>query len=146
MDSMDYFWLFLLIGLVVVEAMSVNLISIWFAIGALCALIASALFGAPVWLEWTIFIVVSGTTLAGIRPFCKRFLIKKDIATNADRNIGEIAVCTEPIDNVAGTGAVRLSGIVWTARTANGTTVDAGQNVRVDEIKGSKLMVTAVDK
>ncbi|MCL2082243.1 MAG: NfeD family protein [Oscillospiraceae bacterium] len=143
MQGVDFFWLASIVGLVIIEALAVNLISIWFAAGALCALIASLL-GAEPWVAWAVFVLVSGITLAALRPFCKRFLIRKNVATNADRNIGEIAVCTERIDNIKGSGAVKISGIVWTARTLGGSTAEPGQTVRIEAIEGSKLVVTPV--
>ncbi len=130
MNGMDYVWLIAFIILTIVEGASMGLLSIWFATGALAALAASLL-GAGYWLQFTVFFAVSVVMLAAIRPFCKRFLDQRRVATNADRNIGKIAVCTERIDNLQGTGAARLAGITWTARTTYGETVEPGQTVRV---------------
>ena len=48
---------------------------------------------------------------------------------NADRIIGQKAMVTEPIDNVAGTGAVSIGGTVWTARSDSAKPIAAGSVV-----------------
>ena len=88
------------------------------------------------------FIVVSVATLVLTRPLVKRYVDNRSIATNADRNIGRTAVCTERIDNLAATGAVQLGGVVWSARSADDSvTVEPGERVTVRAIEGVKLIV-----
>jgi membrane protein implicated in regulation of membrane protease activity len=126
----------------VIEAATVGLASIWFAIGAICALI-SALLGAPIWLQIVWFIVISAATLIITRPLAKKYVNGKSQATNADRVIGSVCRVTERIDNLNGTGAVMADGKVWTARSADGETVEVGQTVTVKDIQGVKLIVKA---
>jgi membrane protein implicated in regulation of membrane protease activity len=76
----------------------------------------------------------------------KRFTNRKGVATNADRNIGRTAVVKERIDNLAATGAVQLDGVVWTARSTDGSVIEAGEAVTVRAIEGVKLLVEAVDR
>jgi membrane protein implicated in regulation of membrane protease activity len=71
----------------------------------------------------------------------EKYVNPKKVATNADRNIGKTAVVTERIDNVAGTGAAKVNGVEWTARTADGSTVEVGALVTVQKIEGVKLCV-----
>ena len=66
------------------------------------------------------------------------------VRTNAAGNIGREAIVTEAIDNLHETGAVRLSGVEWTARSADGSPVAVGTVVRIDAIEGVKLIVTPV--
>ena len=99
------FWIVALVAFVIVEAVTVGLASIWFAIGALAALLCAALHG-PLWLQVLWFLVVSTATLIITRPLVKKYVNGRTVATNADRNIGRTAVVTERIDNMAGTGAV----------------------------------------
>jgi membrane protein implicated in regulation of membrane protease activity len=142
------FWIAMMVFFLIVEAGTAHLVSLWFAAGALIALIP-ALAGGPFLLQLVVFTVVSAGTLALLRPLVKQYLNKKtdaknlpDNPTNSDRNIGESAICTERIDNAAGQGAVRLLGKEWTARTADGSVVEEGASVRVDAISGVKLIVS----
>ena len=134
------FWIAALVVFLVVEAVSAGLVSIWFAAGALAALICALLHG-PVGLQAIWFVVVSGVTLILTRPLVKKYVNAKSVATNADRNIGRTAVVTERIDDLAGTGAVKLDGVLWTARSSDGEPIEVGTAVTVREIQGVKLMV-----
>ena len=141
--SMSVIWLIAMVILLVVEAMVPGLISIWFAIGALAALI-SALFHAPVWLQLVWFFAISILTLVLTRPFVKKYVNSRVTPTNADVVIGKDAVVTERIDNLHAQGAVMLDGKVWTARTEKEqVTVEADETVRVLRIEGVKLIVEA---
>lgn len=123
------------------EAVTVGLASIWFAIGSVCALIA-AMLGAPLWLQGLWFALMSVLTLLLTRPLAKKFINGRSEATNADRVIGSDCRVTERIDNLAGSGAVSVGGKIWSARTVDGTVVEPGAIVRVLEIQGVKLIVT----
>lgn len=103
------FWLIALIVLLVGEAITIGLTFVWFAVGALGALIVSVLGGA-LWLQVVVFLALSGVTLALARPVFARFLKTSHAATNADRVIGQTAVVTEQIDNLSGTGQVNVAG------------------------------------
>ena len=141
--SMSVIWLIAMVILLIVEAMVPGLISIWFAIGALAALI-SALFHAPVWLQLVWFFAISILTLVLTRPFVKKYVNSRVTPTNADVVIGKDAVVTERIDNLHAQGAVMLDGKVWTARTEKEqVTVEAGETVRILRIEGVKLIVEA---
>lgn len=135
------FWIAALIFFIIVEAVTVGLASIWFAIGALAALICALLRG-PIWLQVVWFLAVSVATLILTRPLVKKYMRGKVVPTNADRNIGRTATVAERIDNLAGTGAVRIDGVTWTARSADEReTIEAGTMVTVREIRGVKLVV-----
>ena len=134
-------WLCLLIVFALVEAATVGLVSVWFAVGALAALIAT-FFTANIWVQIGIFLVVSAVALAVIRPLTKRYFTPKKEATNADRAIGKEAVVTETIDNLKGQGAVSLAGQTWTARSETPEHVlPEGSTVTVLRIEGVKLIV-----
>lgn len=134
------FWIVALIAFVIIEALTAQLLTIWFAVGSVAALIAEML-GAEVWLQWTVFVAVSAVVLIATRPFVKKLTKQKLQPTNADRCIGEIAVVTEKIDNIAGKGAVKVNGIEWSARTQSGETIESGNTVKVIKIDGVKLIV-----
>ena len=137
---MIVFWIVAVVAFVAVEAATVGLVSVWFAVGAAAALIAAAL-KAALWLQIVIFLVVSSVILAVLRPVARRYLNVRQKPTNADRAIGMICKVTEDIDNIAGTGAVSVEGKVWTARSLTGENIPAGQYVRVASIQGVKLIV-----
>lgn len=136
-------WLALLLLFCAAEAATVGLTSIWFVAGALAALIA-ALAGGPVWLQVTLFIVISLLCLIAVRPLARRYLNPKIQPTNADRVIGMEAQVTEAIDNLQGTGAVTIGGTAWSARSENDTPIPAGALVRVLRIEGVKVYVERV--
>lgn len=99
---------------------------------------------AELWLQITLFFAVSVVLLAALRPLVKKYLRPRTVRTNAAGNIGREAIVTETIDNLHETGAVRLSGVEWTARSADGSPVAVGTVVRIDAIEGVKLIVTPV--
>lgn len=136
-------WLVLLIVFAASEAVTVGLTSIWFAAGALFALIA-ALLGGPLWVQITLFLAVSLLCLAAVRPLAKKHLNDKVEPTNADRVIGAQAQVTEDIDNVHGKGAVVVRGMTWSARSQDGGPISAGTMVRVLRIEGVKVFVEPI--
>lgn len=133
-------WLVLLLLFAGGEAVSVGLTSIWFAAGALAALIA-ALLGGALWIQITLFLAVSLLCLAAVRPLAKRYLNDKVEATNADRVIGAEAKVTEDIDNIHGKGAVIIRGMTWSARSQDDGPIPTGTLVRVLRIEGVKVFV-----
>ena len=136
-------WLVLLLLFAGAEAATVGLTSIWFAAGALCALIA-ALLGGALWIQIALFLAVSTLCLLAVRPLARRHLNSRVEPTNADRVIGEQAQVTEDIDNIHGKGAVIIRGIAWTARSEDGLPVPAGSLVKVLRIEGVKVFVERV--
>lgn len=134
-------WVVMLIAFGILEAMTAGLVSIWFCIGALIALIASVM-GATLGMQIIIFSVVSLLSMALIRPFAKKFLHTKSEATNADRILGAEAVVTECINNLQAKGQIRVLGESWTARAQEDLEIPEGSLVRVLRIEGVKAIVT----
>ena len=141
-QNMSVVWLVLMVLLFIIEAATAGLTVIWFALGALAALIA-ALFGAQIWLQVLWFLVVSIATLWFTRPLALKYLNRRSVVTNADRVVGMEGVVCEDIDNLAGTGAVKLDGKEWTARSDSGANIPSGSVVKVRRIEGVKLIVDA---
>ena len=141
--NMAMIWLIAMIVLLVVEGVVPGLVSIWFALGALAALIAAAT-GAPVWLQVVWFLVVSVLTLGLTRPLAKKYVNSRVQPTNADVLIGKECPVTEDIDNIMGTGQVTVGGMTWTARSASDSLrFKKGSVVRVRRIEGVKLIVSS---
>lgn len=135
-------WVVLLVVFIVIEAITAQLTTIWFAIGSFAAIIAEML-DAPDWLQWVVFAVVSAIAVVVTRPFVKKITAKQMQPTNADRCIGQTAIVTEEIDNIAGKGAATVGGITWTARSEDGSTIAKDSKVTVTRIEGVKLIVKA---
>ena len=142
--NMTIFWLIAFILFVVGEAVTVGLVAIWFAVGALGALAAAAL-GGGLWLQIVIFLLLSALSLMLLKPLSRKWMAgHKAARTNADRVIGETALVTEDIDNTMATGQVQVDGQIWTARSAHGVVIPAGSRVKVLSIQGVKVMVELV--
>jgi membrane protein implicated in regulation of membrane protease activity len=137
-------WLVLSVVLFVIESFTVQLLCLWFAVGALAGMIASGL-GAPLWAQFLVFLLVSLATLIPGRRLFKTKLLKRIVPTNADQVIGQIAVVQDDIDNIGGVGRVMVSGLSWAARTDGGQEVPAGGEVRVLRIDGVKLIVEPLE-
>lgn len=139
--SLPVVWLFLMVIFAIVEALTVGLTSIWFAVGALAALLVSLAWG-NFWIQCVVFVVVSLVTLLLVRPLTARHFRPKDhTPTNVDSLIGRSGVVTQTIDNLAGTGQVRLGGQVWTARSDSGASIPEGSTVIAVRIEGVRLFV-----
>ncbi|MDO5548119.1 MAG: NfeD family protein [Eubacteriales bacterium] len=134
------FWLLVLILCVVVEAITTNLVSLWFAVGALGALLAAG-GGLSILGQAVVFAVLSLLLLLSLRPMTQRLLRPKQEFTNADRIVGQSAVVIQTIDNQAGTGQIRLLSQTWTARSLNNSIIPEGSSVVVDHISGVKAIV-----
>lgn len=138
-------WLALMIIFLIVEAACpIHLVSIWFAAGSFCAVIATIL-GAPIWLQIAIFLAVSCVLLAALWPFKKKFLNPRITKTNVDSIIGTEGYVTQVIDNLHATGQVKLGGMEWTARSQDGSIIQEGTLVKVEKIEGVKAIVSLVE-
>lgn len=133
-------WLVIAVVLGIIEAATVSLVSIWFAIGSVAAMIP-AYFGAPVWTQILVFLAVSAIAFALTKRFFKDVLTVKKQSTNADSLIGEEGVVTIKIDNLKGEGKVYISGLTWSARSAGGDEIEENSVVIVEKIEGVTLIV-----
>lgn len=136
-------WLVLMVVFLLVEAATVGMVSLWFAAGALAAMV-TALLGGQLWLQTVVFAVVSALLLMALRPMAKKHFTPKLTPTNVDSVIGKEGIVTAPIDNVAATGTVKLGAMEWSARSTDGSPIPVGEQVRVDKVEGVKVFVTPV--
>ena len=137
-----FLWLALFVVFLIVEAGTVALVSIWFALGALAALAACVL-GAAMWLQITVFLVVSLVLLAVLWKRVRNKLTTTK--TNVDSVIGAEGYVTEAIDNLSYTGRVKLGGITWAARSTSGAGIPVGTLVKVERIEGVKVFVSPAE-
>ena len=124
-------WFILMIVLIIVEMSTVNLVSIWFAIGCLLAGIASLITQNMI-IQFSIFVVTSVVTLILTKPFIKKIRTRGIIKTNLDRVIGQIGIVTMDIDKLE-PGEVKVDGKKWMAIS----------DMKI--IKGSKVEILAID-
>ena len=138
-----FLWFALLIVFVIVEAATVNMVSAWFAIGSLAALI-TALLGGKMWLEIVVFLAVSAVALALLRPLAKKYFTPRITKTNVDALVGKTCLCVTAIDNLAGSGQVKVGDVEWTARSESGEPIPVGTEVKIHRVEGVKVYVTPV--
>lgn len=137
---MEILWIVFAAVFLAVEFATVALVSLWFVLGALAALLACAL-GAAVWLQVLLFALVSAGMLLLLRPFLRKYVDPHKIRTNVDAVVGQEGIVTEAIDNLEAVGTVKLNGLPWTARSESGAKIASGTVVTVRRVEGVKLIV-----
>lgn len=140
--SITLMWTIVLVIAVIVEAITVDLVSIWFAVGAVVALIGDAL-GLNQTLQVVIFAIVSIITIIATRPLSKKYLRGNITKTNLDRVIGKHCLVTETItaDNK---GEVKVMGTLWMASSLSNETIEVGQYAEVVSIEGAHVIVKKI--
>ena len=129
-------WIIIFLVLVVIEAVTVDLVSIWFAIGALvCSFVA--LVTDSLFIQLMVFVLVSIITLLCTKSFVSKVKTRKEVPTNLDCIIGFTGVVTEKITNNG--GEVVVVGKRWSAVSTN--EIDVGSKVEILAIDGVKLRV-----
>ena len=140
---MIWFWFALAVALIVVELSTTQLVSVWLAISAAVTAVITAIFPA-LGLQWQIliFVFLSAVLLVSTRKFVKKFMKRtKDQETNLELDIDKVVVVTEEIDNIKDTGAVKMNGIIWSARSTDGSVIPEGDYAVVKKIQGNKVIV-----
>lgn len=142
---MAVFWTIFLIGFIILEATTTQLICIWFAGGSLAALL-SALCGVGKLGQAAVFVVVSALLLIFTRQFVNRLKSKTPVKTNTEALIDREAVVLEDISNVESRGSVKVGGTIWSARSTDGNDIKAGSHIVIKEIEGVKLLVSKLEE
>lgn len=133
-------WITAVVVFAAVEGLTAQLVSVWFAVGAVGAFVAAACgFSLPV--QITVFLVLSGVCAAATRPLFKKLLKGRIEKTNADALIDKTALVVSDINNIAECGSVKINGLEWSARSANDEVITAGEIVVIEKISGVKLIV-----
>lgn len=136
-DIMGYMWLIIIILLVIVEALTINLTTIWFVVSGIFALLIS-FFTDNFLIQFSVFTILGILLLITTRPILKKIISEKSESTNLDRVIGMIGVVTKKIEK-NGTGEVKVDGKAWTAYADN--EIDTNSAVKVLLINGVKIKV-----
>ena len=139
-------WLIIAVVFIIVEMSTVTLTSIWFAAGAIGALLVAMCNGGPV-LQVIVFVVIAVLLLFATRPWAKKFVNSKHVSTNADRVIGAEVRVLERVSNLDQTGMAVVNGQEWTVRAEDDKTIiEQGELVRIIRISGVKLIVERVEE
>ena len=140
MEPILIIWLLGIIVFVILEAATYQLVSIWFAVGAVGGLAAAAL-GAKFNVQMCVFLALSVILLLCLRPISKKLLKSKIERTNADSLIGKDVLITKEVNNLLGNGEGKINGMKWTVRTSGSSPIPEGETAVVEKIEGVKLIV-----
>lgn len=139
---MAMLWTIVIVAAIIIEAITVDLVSIWFSIGAIIALIAYLLnFSTAV--QLSLFIIISLICIVLARPLAKKYLRTNIVQTNLDKVIGKHALVTQTItyDNK---GEVKVMGQYWFATSYNNEIVEEGCYAEILAIEGNHLIVKKI--
>lgn len=139
--NMFIVWAIAIVVFGIFEGVTAQLVSIWFVLGAIAALIAAFL-GANIPVQLIVFTATAIITLIATRPIVKKRLSANIEKVNADRCIGENAIVIEEINNLLPTGQVKVDGKVWSARSSDQSVIPKDTIVTVEKIDGVKLIVS----
>ena len=135
------FWLAAMVIFIIAEATTVTLVSIWFAVGALGAILI-ALLGGGLTLQVTVFLALAIVLLIFLRGAVRKHFAPRITRTNVDSVIGATGIVVTPVNNIAALGQIQVNGVEWSARSTDGTHIGAGALVKVDKIEGVKVFVS----
>ena len=139
-------WLALFVIMIIIEASGPALVSIWFSVGALLALIVSFIPGVAWWIEIIVFLVVSTACLIALRPICKRYFKRNTLNTNVDSFVGKRGYVIEDIEDLK-PGAVKIGDVSWTAvPTDKKAKILENKIIEVVAVNGNKLVVKKVEE
>lgn len=134
-------WLAVAIIAAVAEGMTVQLVSIWFAISAAVTALV-ALFARPDFsMQLMLFSLLGLILLLATRPFIRGKMQVKKERTNADMVVGKTGVVIKTVGDSTDAGRVQVTGLDWAAKTPDGVHVNPGERVTVLAIEGATLVV-----
>ncbi len=140
MDVWIWIWLAVLVLSLIIEAITEQFVSIWFAPAAIVAALLNLVKAGPVW-QVIAFVVVTVVGMIFLRDLAMKKLNNSGHKTNIDAIVGEKCVVTERIDNFAGCGQAKVKGQIWSARGAHeDDTFEVGEILTVVAIEGVKLI------
>lgn len=142
-NFLPYVWLAAIIFTSICEIATAQLVSIWFVLGSVAALITS-LFTDDILTQVLVFLAVTFVTLIATRPLVKKLKNVKVVETNSGRCIGKFANVTVEINNTAGQGQVNVEGAIWSARSKDDSVIAEGTQVKILSIEGVKLIVEQI--
>ncbi|MFA6889885.1 MAG: NfeD family protein [Bacilli bacterium] len=136
-------WSVLITATIIIELSTADLVTIWFSIGAIGALIAT-IFKASELAQFIVFVAVSVVLLLATRPLTKRMMEKGMVRTNADRVIGMTGIITKEVSPNE-IGELKVENVLWRAINYQNQTFIVGEKVSIDAISGTKLVISKVE-
>lgn len=144
MDTMFWVWLAVIAVALLIEIVTLDLVSIWFSFGALIPFILAAVGGIAIEIQIAIFVVVSALLIIFIRKYAQKLLFKNmDSKTNVDSLIGKKFKMLETTD-FEKNGSLKINDIIWTAVGENSELIKQGAIVEVVKVDGNKLIVKEI--
>ena len=144
MEVMSWIWLGIIIGTVVLEILTADLVSIWFTFGAILPFILSETTNLHYGWQIVIFVIISAILIASLRKITMRFLLKNsNTKTNKDALIGQKYRMLEETDFDT-VGKIKIKDLEWSAVGDNQQTIKKGAIVEIINISGNKLLVREV--
>lgn len=140
----EVLWIIVAVICILIEAATLGLTTIWFAIGAIFAWIVTE-FNAPIIVQVLVFLITSGVVLYFVRPVAQRVLKIGNVRTNADSLVGKIAVVIKEINSYEGVGQVKVAGKIWSAKSYDNEVIERDSKVEIIEIQGVKLVVKKIN-
>ncbi len=138
---MFWVWLAIIVVAVIVEIATLDLVSVWFAIGAIIPFILAAIGGIAIEIQVVVFVVVSALLIIFLRKYAQKWLFKNmNYKTNLDVQIGRVYRLLENAD-FEKNGSVKINDVVWTAVSENGALIEKGQLVEIVRVDGNKMIV-----
>ena len=138
-------WIAVAVILLIIEAATVQLVTVWFSAGAVGAALAAVAMPQSILLQIAVFVVVSGVLLAVTKPFVKKVTKSKISPTNADRVIGASGIVTVKLDPINGGGQIKVMGQEWSASAENGAAIEVGEKVEIVGLAGVKAVVRKIE-
>lgn len=142
---MWHIWLIVAGVCFIIEMITVGFLVFWFGIGALLTMIISLIFPDNLLLQSTVFVLSSALFIFLTKPFIEKFAKSdKKMLTNAYSIIGKKGIVTQDINPTHGVGQIKVAGEVWSAKTADGSTIEKGTQIEVHKIDGVKAIVEPI--
>ena len=139
-----WIWLGVIVVSMVVEALTMEMVSVWFILGGLVALIMAGCGGSVVY-QVVVAIAISFVCMFSLRKIALKLLKKDDQKTNMDRTLGQKTKLLQPITE-DGYGTVKVNDVIYNAKTEDGSFVEAGKEVELLRLDGNKYIVKEIKK
>ena len=130
-------WFACIFVFLIIEAITLNLVTIWFAFGSICAYITSY-FTENIIIQLIVFTLTTAISLFLTRPLLEKYIKKNKESTNFDRIIGKIGIVTKTIKKHEA-GRVKIDGKDWMAISEK--MIKEGTEVEILKIDGAKILV-----
>lgn len=140
------FWLIAAGVFFIIEMATIGFLVFWLGIGALLAMVTSFITD-NIFIQALVFVVTSTLLLIFTRPLVNKFIkIPKEIKTNAYSIIGKKGIVISKINNIEGTGQIKMDGEIWSAKSFADEDIPENTEIEIVEIDGVKAVVKEVSQ